>query len=79
MGASGHFMSARQSGRYGEVARKWLALAERRAAYIAELRDSGRWRRYYTSQELVEALREAKTARDAWARLVALEEREAAA
>jgi hypothetical protein len=72
-------MSARQSGPFGGVARKWLALAERRVADIVELRDSGRWRHYYTWEGLLEALHEAMSARDAWATLTALEEREAAA
>ena len=41
------------------VARKWVALAERRRDHIVELYDTGRWRHYYTQAELVEELREA--------------------
>ena len=62
-------MSARQSGPYDSVARKWLALAERRRAHVVELSDSGRWRHYYTPDELREAMREAASSRDSWARV----------
>ena len=51
------------------VARKWVALAERRTAHIVELYDTGRWRHYYTQAELVAALREAIRVRDQWARI----------
>jgi hypothetical protein len=66
-------MSARQAGPYGSVARKWLALAERRRAHVVELRESGRWRHYYTPADLLEAMREAIDSRDEWARLTGLE------
>jgi len=45
-------MSARQPGPYAAVARKWLALAERRRAHLIELRESGRWKHYYKETEL---------------------------
>jgi hypothetical protein len=51
-------MSARQSGPYAAVARKWLALAERRRAHLIELRDSGRWKHYYKETELAGHLAE---------------------
>ena len=44
--------------------------------HLAELRDSGRWRRYYRWEEIVEAVREAADARDTWARLAGLPEGE---
>jgi len=66
------FMSARQPGPYDSVARKWLALAERRRAHVIELRDSGRWRHYFTRAELAEAIREAVRIRDEWARIAGL-------
>jgi hypothetical protein len=66
-------MSARQAGPYDSVARKWLALAERRRAHVVELRESGRWTHYYTPAELLEAMREAIDSRDEWARLTGLE------
>ena len=71
-------MPARQPGRYDSVARKWLALAERRRAHIYELRDSGRWRHYYTWEELLEAMREAVHSRDEWARIAGVAVDEAA-
>jgi hypothetical protein len=54
-------------------------LAERRQAYVVELRDSGRWRHYYTSEQLVDAMREAVNTREEWARLAGLGESEASA
>ena len=44
-------MSARQAGPYDSIARKWLALAERRRVYLVSLRDSGRWRDFYNFSE----------------------------
>jgi uncharacterized repeat protein (TIGR03809 family) len=67
-------MSERRPSPYDDVARKWHALAERRRLYLAELRDSGRWRRYYGWEEIVEAVRVAADARDTWARLAGLPE-----
>jgi len=62
-------MSAGHSGSYGDVARKWFALAERRHAHVVELRDSGRWKHYYTAEELHEVMREVVRSRDRWAKL----------
>lgn len=62
-------MSARQPSPYESVARKWLALAERRSAYLIELRDSGRWRHYFTREQLLDAMREAENSRDVWAKI----------
>jgi hypothetical protein len=70
-------MSARQNGPYDGVACKWHALAERRRAHVVELRDSGRWKHYYTWEELLAALRDAATIRDEWARIAGLGEAEA--
>jgi hypothetical protein len=72
-------MSARGISPYDSIARKWLALAERRRAYVVELRDSGRWRHYYTWEQLLDAMREAVNTRDEWARLAGLGESEASA
>jgi uncharacterized repeat protein (TIGR03809 family) len=69
-------MSERQPRPYDDIARKWHALAERRRAHVVELRDSGRWRHYYTWDGLLEALREAVATRDTWARLAGLAEDE---
>ena len=70
-------MSERQPGPYDSVARKWHALAERRRAHVVELRETGRWRHYYTAEELLNALREAVNMRDAWARIAGLADDEA--
>jgi uncharacterized repeat protein (TIGR03809 family) len=72
-------MPPRQPGPYDGVARKWLALAERRTAHIVELRESGRWRYYYTAEELLDALREAIDSRDEWARIAGREDPDASA
>ncbi len=62
-------MSERQASPYDSVARKWLALAERRRAHFIELVDSGRWRHYFSSDELDREIRKARSLRDQWARL----------
>jgi hypothetical protein len=62
-------MSARQPGPYDDLARKWLALAERRRAHVVELRDSGRWKHYYTQEELLDAMHEAVRTCDQWAKI----------
>jgi uncharacterized repeat protein (TIGR03809 family) len=69
-------MLARQPGPYVNIARRWLALAERRQAHVVELRDSGRWRHYYTWEQLLDALREAVNSRDRWARIAGFEDGE---
>jgi uncharacterized repeat protein (TIGR03809 family) len=52
-----------------EIARKWLALAERRRANLVDLYDTGRWRLYYSEGELVSRMREAIGLSEGWARL----------
>ncbi len=47
-----------------------LALAERRLAYLAELYDSGRWRRFYGDADFLLMVRDARTAVESWRRLV---------
>ncbi|MGC1354040.1 MAG: TIGR03809 family protein [Xanthobacteraceae bacterium] len=70
-------MSERQTSPYDSIARRWHALAERRRAHVIELRESGRWKHYYTAEELLEALREAVNMRDAWAKIAGLQPDEA--
>ncbi|MFN3656640.1 MAG: hypothetical protein ACK4UO_05215 [Pseudolabrys sp.] len=48
------------------IARKWLDLAERRIAYYDELYRSGRWQRYFASEQdfaarMLEVIKAAKT------------------
>jgi uncharacterized repeat protein (TIGR03809 family) len=70
-------MSERQPGLYDSVARKWHALVERRRTHLTELRETGRWRHYYTWDELLEAMREAAGTSGTWARLAGIEQGEA--
>src|SRR5271157_2924926 len=60
-------MSARQPGPYDSVARKWLALAERRKASFVELSHSGRWRHYYTAAQFRDEIRKADGLCAKWA------------
>jgi hypothetical protein len=66
-------MSERQPLPYDSVARKWLALAERRHAHIVELSDTGRWRHYFTRGELEIELNKAEALRDEWARIAGIQ------
>ena len=63
-------MSARQRSPYDSIARKWLALAERREQYLIELSASGRWRLYFSQLELEAEMRKAALTRDQWVRVV---------
>lgn len=50
----------------GDLTSKWRALAERRKAHLVDLYDSGRWRLYFSEQELVVRLREANQVLEQW-------------
>jgi hypothetical protein len=63
-------MSEPRPGPLDEVARKWLALTERRLAWFVGVSESHRWQHYYTRAELLARLREAERMRDQWAKLV---------
>jgi len=65
-------MSERQASPYDSVARRWLALAERRQAHFIELADSGRWRLYFSRDRFDSEVRKAAALRDQWARLAGL-------
>ena len=54
-----------------ELTRKWRDLAEKRRAHLIELYDSGRWKHYYTEEQLVVRMREAINMVDRWDRLSA--------
>jgi uncharacterized repeat protein (TIGR03809 family) len=54
-----------------ELTQRWRELAEKRRAHLIELYDSGRWKHYYTEEQLVARMREAINLRDAWDRLSA--------
>jgi uncharacterized repeat protein (TIGR03809 family) len=52
-----------------DFAARGRALAERRLAYLTELYDSGRWRRFHGEVDFLLNVREAKAAVDRWCRL----------
>ena len=54
-----------------ELTQRWRDLAQKRRAHLIELYDSGRWKHYYTEEELVVRMREAINLADAWERLAA--------
>jgi hypothetical protein len=54
---------------YGDVARKWLALTERRYAHLAELSKSGRWKHYYTPPQLLGEMLKTRRLEESWAKL----------
>jgi uncharacterized repeat protein (TIGR03809 family) len=60
-------MSEPQSGRYDGIARRWLALIERRQEHFLDLCDSGRWRHYFTEAEFLDEMRKVLRVRDQWA------------
>jgi uncharacterized repeat protein (TIGR03809 family) len=50
-----------------QVAQKWRALAERRRDHFFALYESGRWDRYYSDQDFLDAMHQAIAAADRWA------------
>ena len=48
------------------IARKWLALAERRRDHLIELYRSGRWQRYHTEETFLQRMRAAVVEVEAW-------------
>src|SRR5262245_165381 len=44
----------------------WRELAEERLAYLTEMFESGRWRRYYSEYTFLENIKEAKNAVETW-------------
>lgn len=66
-------MHASDISRGRQILRRFLALAEERLAYLTELYETGRWERYFTQAELLDNVRDAKKAVDAWTLLVSTE------
>lgn len=60
-------MSEPQLGRYDGIARRWLALLERRQENFLDLCDTGRWRHYYTEAEFLDEMRKLLRLREQWA------------
>ena len=54
-----------------EITRRWRDLAEKRRAHLVELYDTGRWKHYYTEEELVARMRDAIRLAETWERLSA--------
>jgi uncharacterized repeat protein (TIGR03809 family) len=65
-------MSERQQSPYDTIARRWLALIERRQEHFLDLCDSGRWRHYYTHAEFLDEMRKVLRVRDQWAAIAGL-------
>jgi len=55
--------------RFGEIARKWRGLAEKRRDYFVELYRCGRWSIYYTKREFVMRMHEVTGVVDLWAEI----------
>jgi uncharacterized repeat protein (TIGR03809 family) len=54
-----------------EITRRWRDLAEKRRAHLIELYDTGRWKHYYTEDQLIARMREAIRLAETWERLAA--------
>ena len=52
-----------------DFAARGRALAEQRLAYLTELYDTGRWRRFHTEEDFLMNVRESRAAVDAWRRI----------
>jgi uncharacterized repeat protein (TIGR03809 family) len=52
-----------------DMARQWQSLAERRRQHLLELYRSGRWRRYYSEDELMAQMRDAVRGVEQWGQL----------
>ncbi len=56
-----------------DIVVRWSALAEQRLDYLTELYETGRWRRYYSEDDFLENIREAKSAVETWHGLLTAE------
>jgi hypothetical protein len=65
-------MSERQQSPYDSIARRWLALVERRQRNFIELSNTGRWRRYYTHTQFIDEMGKVLHLRNQWAQLAGL-------
>jgi uncharacterized repeat protein (TIGR03809 family) len=53
------------------LAKRWCLLAETRLAYLTELFETGRWRRFHDEVEFLENIQEAKDAVERWRAMAA--------
>jgi len=54
-----------------EITQKWRDLAERRRAHFVELYDTGRWKHYYTEEQMLARMRDAIRLAETWEELSA--------
>jgi uncharacterized repeat protein (TIGR03809 family) len=59
--------------RGSDTVARWCALAEQRLEYLAELFETGRWRRYHGELAFLENIQEAKRAVELWRDLLTRE------
>jgi uncharacterized repeat protein (TIGR03809 family) len=65
------YMQARSSALPSDqVTLRWRDLAERRRSHFVELYESGRWKRYYSEADFIQAMREVVAAAEEWEKLV---------
>jgi hypothetical protein len=65
-------MSERQESPYDSIARRWLALVERRQRNFIELWNTGRWQHYYTHAQFLDEMRKMLDLRNRWALMAGL-------
>jgi uncharacterized repeat protein (TIGR03809 family) len=64
---AGWFMTHRLDAARGrDIVARWCGLAEQRLEYLAELFETGRWRRFHSEHAFLENIREAKAAVETW-------------
>jgi uncharacterized repeat protein (TIGR03809 family) len=49
-----------------DIVARWCTLAEQRLEYLAELFETGRWRRFHSERAFLENIQEAKAAVEIW-------------
>lgn len=60
--------------RLGEIAGKWRDLAEARRHYFEQLYRSGRWKRYYSDDQLLARMREVIASAERWQQIAPRDE-----
>lgn len=53
-----------------DIVARWCTLAEQRLQYLAELFETGRWRRFHSETAFLENIQEAKAAVEVWRELL---------
>ena len=52
-----------------EITQRWRALAEQRRAHLIDLYDTGRWKHYYSEDQLLAKMRDAIRLVETWEQL----------